>query len=77
MSVQNQEKLTEARLFGTTHFVVALFGVAHFVAGPFWNGPCWHEFHENNFYFCFYLFSIFLMYKKIFFVFLIQFFFSF
>jgi len=46
------------RFFGAARFVVALFGVAHFVAGPFWS-----EF-QTNFFVCFFLFSIFLIYKK-------------
>jgi len=36
--------------FGAAHFVVALCGITDFVAGPFWSGPFWHKFHENNFF---------------------------
>jgi len=40
----------EAHLFGfgAACYVAALFGITHFVAGPFWNGPFWREFRENN-----------------------------
>jgi len=31
-------------LWHATHF-----SVAHYVITPFWSGPFWREFHENNF----------------------------
>jgi len=52
--------------FWLDHFGVALFCVAHFVAGTFLSRPFWREFHENNFFFCFYLFPI-LIYKDYYF----------
>jgi len=51
-------------------FVVALIGITHFVAGPFWSGPFWREFHENNsFLFAFSNFLIFLSLFSFFFLF--------